>query len=68
VRNGPDGNPAGFHPIDDELNVNERRASMGLEPLEEYAKRFGFIYRLPTHWLVLLAPYYLAIAAFGEIR
>lgn len=47
VSNGPDGKPNGFHPIEDELNVNKRRASIGLEPLEEYANRFGFTYTLP---------------------
>jgi hypothetical protein len=34
-------------PIEDEPNVNKRRASVGLEPLEEYAKRFGIEYKLP---------------------
>lgn len=47
VQNGPDGKPNGFHPIEDEPNVNKRRASIGLEPLEEYAKRFDFTYTLP---------------------
>jgi hypothetical protein len=30
-----------FYPIEDEANVDERRKAMGLEPLSEYAKRFG---------------------------
>jgi hypothetical protein len=47
VRNGSGGKPNGFYLIEDELNVNKRRASIGLEPLEEYAKRFGFTYTLP---------------------
>jgi len=34
-------------PIEDEKNVNSRRAKLGLEPLEEYAKYFGIEYRLP---------------------
>ncbi len=34
----------GFHPIEDEANVDKRRASIGLGPLSEYAKRFGFVY------------------------
>jgi hypothetical protein len=34
-----------FYPIEDEVNVNKRRAEAGLEPLEEYAKRFGFDYK-----------------------
>ncbi len=34
----------GFHPIEDEPNVDKRRAEVGLGPLSEYAKRFGFEY------------------------
>lgn len=37
-----------FHPIEDEKNVNIRRAKMGMQPLEEYAKFFGINYVLPT--------------------
>jgi hypothetical protein len=37
-----------FYPIEDELNVNKRRASVGLESIEEYAKHFGIDYKLPT--------------------
>ena len=36
-----------FFPIKDEPNVNKRRASVGLPPLEEYAKYFGINYVLP---------------------
>ena len=36
-----------FFPIQDEANVNKRRASVGLPPLEEYAKHFGLDYVLP---------------------
>ncbi|HEX7845502.1 MAG TPA: DUF6624 domain-containing protein [Chitinophagaceae bacterium] len=36
-----------FFPIRDEPNVNKRRASVGLDPLEEYAKHFGINYVLP---------------------
>jgi hypothetical protein len=36
-----------FYPIKDEVNVNKRRASVGLEPLEKYAKHFGIKYVLP---------------------
>lgn len=36
-----------FFPIQDEANVNKRRASVGLQPLEEYAKFFGIDYVLP---------------------
>ncbi|MEM7367370.1 MAG: DUF6624 domain-containing protein [Bacteroidota bacterium] len=36
-----------FHPIEDEANVNVRRSKVGLGPLEDYAKHFGFEYHLP---------------------
>jgi hypothetical protein len=36
-----------FYPIEDEAHVDERRATMGLSPLAEYAKLFNFTY-LPT--------------------
>jgi hypothetical protein len=38
-----------FFPIADELNVNKHRAEMDLGPLEEYAKQFGFEYKLPSN-------------------
>ena len=34
-------------PIQDEPNVNRRRAEVGLEPLEAYARYFGIDYHLP---------------------
>jgi hypothetical protein len=34
-----------FSPIEDEANVNKRRAEVGLEPIEEYAKHFGITYK-----------------------
>jgi hypothetical protein len=34
-------NPLRFEPIEDEALVDERRRSVGLEPLAEYAKHFG---------------------------
>ena len=37
-----------FYPIEDEKNVNIRRAKVGLQPLEEYAKYFGIEYKLPN--------------------
>lgn len=37
-----------FYPIEDEKNVNLRRAKVGLQPIEEYAKYFGIDYKLPT--------------------
>ncbi|HVU58852.1 MAG TPA: DUF6624 domain-containing protein [Puia sp.] len=36
-----------FFPIQDERNVNKRRAEVGLEPLEAYARYFGIDYHLP---------------------
>lgn len=36
-----------FFPITDERNVNKRRAAIGLEPLEVYARYFGIDYHLP---------------------
>jgi hypothetical protein len=38
-----------FYPIEDEINVNERRKSVGLMPIEEYAKLFGIIYVPPKN-------------------
>ncbi len=37
-----------FLPIEDEANVNKRRAAIGLEPIEDYAKRFGIDYVFPA--------------------
>ncbi len=34
-------------PIEDEANVNKRRAEVGLEPLEKYARRWNIDYKLP---------------------
>lgn len=34
-------------PIEDEKNVKVRRAKLELEPIEEYAKLFGIVYKLP---------------------
>jgi hypothetical protein len=36
-----------FYPIEDERNVNIRRANVGLQPMEEYGKYFGIDYKLP---------------------
>jgi hypothetical protein len=36
-----------FYPIKDEANINKRRASVGLEPLEKYAKNFDIKYVAP---------------------
>lgn len=37
-----------FAPIEDEPHVNERRKAMGLEPIENKAKEFGFDYSVPV--------------------
>ncbi|WP_185280879.1 energy transducer TonB [Hymenobacter sp. NBH84] len=37
-----------LYPIEDEVRVNERRAKVGLEPLEEYLQRHGLVYQAPT--------------------
>jgi hypothetical protein len=36
-----------FFPIEDEVNVDKRRAEVGLEPLKDYAKRIGLDYTPP---------------------
>lgn len=48
VRNDPKTGKTSFFPILDEANVNKRRATAGLGPLEEYAKFFGINYHLPA--------------------
>jgi hypothetical protein len=40
-------NPLRFQPIEDEAHVDQRRRSIGLPPLAEYAKRFGLDYTPP---------------------
>jgi len=37
-----------FSPIEDEKNVNLRRQKIGMQPLDEYAKYFGIVYKLPN--------------------
>lgn len=39
------GEPLHFDPIEDEAHVDERRRSVGLEPIAEYARNFGVTYR-----------------------
>lgn len=39
------GGPMKLHPIEDPATLNERRAAMGMEPIEEYLKHFGLEYR-----------------------
>lgn len=38
------GTPLRFDPIEDAAHVDERRRSVGLEPMADYAKRFGLTY------------------------
>jgi hypothetical protein len=35
-------------PIEDEANVDKRRAAVGLGPLAEYAQRWGIVYKAPA--------------------
>lgn len=37
-------NPLRFEPIEDEVNVDARRQSIGLEPMADYARHFGLTY------------------------
>lgn len=47
-----------FYPIRDEATVNERRAAVGLGPLEEYAAHFGIVWSppAPRERVLLLGP------------
>ena len=45
IKNDANGKPAGFWAIEDEINVNKRRAEVGLPPLETYAHQWGFDYK-----------------------
>jgi hypothetical protein len=47
VKMDPSGK-ASFFPILDEVNVNKRRASVGLGPIEEYARYFHIDYHVPV--------------------
>lgn len=42
-----DKNSYKFYPIEDEINVNKRRVSLGLQAIEDYAKHFGIEYKPP---------------------
>jgi hypothetical protein len=44
LRNNPDTKKMEFYPIEDEAHVDERRSTVGLGPLTEYAKLFGLDY------------------------
>lgn len=37
-----------LYPIEDEANVNVRRAKVGLDPLEEYLQQWHIVYQVPT--------------------
>jgi TonB family protein len=37
-----------LYPIEDEANVNVRRAKIGLAPLQDYLKTFNIVYQVPT--------------------
>jgi hypothetical protein len=43
------GQPLKFLPIEDEAHVDERRRSLGLMPLADYAKLFGLTYTPPAN-------------------
>ncbi|RZK27935.1 MAG: hypothetical protein EOO61_22745 [Hymenobacter sp.] len=43
------GKAVGFEPIEDEVNVDRRRAEVGLPPWATYAKLYGFAYTLPIN-------------------
>ncbi|MCA6435994.1 MAG: hypothetical protein IM600_17095 [Bacteroidetes bacterium] len=38
-------------PIEDEINVNKRRAEVGLEPIEEYVKHWGIKYKMADSYV-----------------
>jgi hypothetical protein len=48
TRYTPNGGPPTLAPITNEPCVDRRRARVGLEPLAEYLRRFGFEYHAPT--------------------
>lgn len=41
----PDNGQWKLHTIEDEINVNKRRVEVGLGPLEDYALRFGIVWK-----------------------
>jgi hypothetical protein len=36
-----------LYPIEDEIHVDDRRAAVGFEPLADYLKDFGIVYKPP---------------------
>ena len=43
-----------FNPIEDSVNVDERRAALGLPPLAEYARQSNLVFAPQQPWMVLL--------------
>ena len=37
------------YPIDDPVNVDKRRAEMGLQSIADYLKRMGFVWNVEEH-------------------
>lgn len=57
-----------LYPIEDEPNVNVRRAKVGLEPLEEYLQHWGIVYQVPsTHYYLQPQPAH-AVCYAGHCR
>lgn len=54
-----------LYPIEDEANVDQRRSSMGLEPLANYVKEYGIIYK-PVSSDSLQAPSFKGATIFGD--
>ena len=48
LRQNNETNGMEFFPIEDEVNVDKRRAEVGLEPIKAYAKRYGLEYTPPV--------------------
>ena len=48
TRTDPETGARSFHPIEDEANLDARRAAIGMEPMAEYARRMGVEYTPPT--------------------
>lgn len=49
LRQNHETNQTEFFPIEDEVNVDKRRAAVGMEPIKEYAKRYGIDYTPPQN-------------------
>jgi uncharacterized protein DUF6624 len=45
INKDPQTGKCSIAPIEDEINVNKRRQSVGLEPIEEYVKQWGIVYK-----------------------